>query len=157
MKIFKINEQIEIVCESKSTRSGFRHEATLMINGSEQEKTKICYQNRTWERYEFESVMLRLIEKSSCLSMEQKAQAMAFIKKDNTDWSMFKSVGMIAKLGDVFSKDKKEANDWKQRMIKAGLGNSGIEMPDDWDALDEETKEARLNKVIEHCMSVGKK
>ena len=28
---------------------------------------------------------------------------------------------------------------------------------DKWDALDEETKEARLNKIIEHCMSVGKK
>jgi hypothetical protein len=33
-------------------------------------------------------------------------------------------------------------------MIKAGLGNKGLEMPEDWDSLSEEEKERRLNNVI---------
>jgi hypothetical protein len=44
--------------------------------------------------------------------------------------------------------DKKEQNDWKARMLKAGLGNAGLQMPEDWESLDEQTKEARLNAVI---------
>ena len=63
MQSFKINENVEIVCQYESTRSGFRHLATLLIPGSEVEKTKACYQNRTWERFMFDSVMLGLADK----------------------------------------------------------------------------------------------
>ena len=35
-------------------------------------------------------------------------------------------------------------------MIKAGLENKGLIMPDDWDDLSEENKEIRLNGVIKH-------
>ena len=49
-------------------------------------------------------------------------------------------------------KDKKEKNDWKARMLKSGFGNMGLEMPEDWNSLDEETKEARLNAVIAQCI-----
>jgi len=33
-------------------------------------------------------------------------------------------------------------------MIKAGLGDKGLIMPEDWDSLDEDTKQARLDGVI---------
>lgn len=61
-------------------------------------------------------------------------------------------LGLIAgvmALGDIFGSDQKESNDWKTRMLKAGLENRGLIMPDDWDTLDEATKERRLNAVIE--------
>jgi hypothetical protein len=62
MRIFKLNDVYSVVCTSESTRSGFRHLATLTRGGYEIAKAKICYYNRTWEAYEFESVLLRIID-----------------------------------------------------------------------------------------------
>ena len=61
----------------------------------------------------------------------------------------FKSIAMVAKMGEIFhTGDKKAVNDWKVRMLKAGLSSRGLEMPEDWDTLTEEEKEKRLNAVI---------
>ena len=60
MKLIKIDENTTIMCDVKDTRSGFKHEATLFINGNEIRKTKICYLNRTWERFQYESVLNKL-------------------------------------------------------------------------------------------------
>lgn len=81
MRIFKINEHIEIVCDSKSTRNGFKHEATLMRNGYEQETVKINYLNRTWERYEYESVLKKLVDSSKNLSSNEKEDCMKVIRR----------------------------------------------------------------------------
>lgn len=147
MKIFKINDRIEIICDVKKTRNGFKHEATLMINGDEQEITKINYLNRTWERYAYESVLLKLIDKTQSLSDADKIICREFINKDNTDWSQFRTTFTIAKLGEIFADTTREKNDWKLRMLKAGI--SGIDIPEDWDKLNEDEKERRLNKVLE--------
>jgi hypothetical protein len=157
MRTFRINEKIEIVCVSEKTRNGFRHLATLLFNGSEVDKAKCCYLNRTWERYEFQSVMSNLIEKSKALSEDEKQICRKFIEGDRTDWSDFKATSMVAKLGDLFCESKKEKNDWKERMLKAGFGDKGLIMPDDWDTLDEDTKQARLNAVIAVMSNVGDK
>ena len=69
--------------------------------------------------------------------------------KPFSDNEHFKSTLMIAKLGDLFCQDKKEKNDWKKRMLMAGLENRGLSMPDDWNELSEDEKESRLNKVME--------
>lgn len=148
MRTFRITEKIEIVCESERTRYGFRHLATLLIDGIEQEKHKCCYYNRTWERFEFQSVAKGLVSKSKELSEEEKKICNDYLDGDRTDWSDFKAVNMVAKLGDLFCDNQKDKNDWKKRMLVAGLGNKGLEMPDDWDTLDEDTKQARLDGVI---------
>jgi len=62
MRIFKINENISIVCNGVNTRNGFKHTANLIINGIDVLETKICYLNRTWESYEYESVINKLKE-----------------------------------------------------------------------------------------------
>ncbi len=64
----------------------------------------------------------------------------------------FSAIGMAAMMGDVFGKTKKEKNDWKTRMLKAGLENSGLIMPDDWDSLSEKQKEKRLNAAIKELV-----
>jgi uncharacterized Fe-S cluster-containing protein len=61
MRSFKLSDEYEVVCESQGTRRGFRHLATLLKNGNEIDKAKICYLNRTWESYEFESVLNKII------------------------------------------------------------------------------------------------
>ena len=152
MRIFKIDERIEVVCKSENTRNGFRHLATLFVDGIEKENAKCCYQNRTWERYEFQSVLNEVVNKSfknKVISEEEKKACAEFIDGDQTDWSDFKTISAVAKLGDIFCESKKDKNDWKARMLKAGLENKGLIMPEDWDTLDEDTKQKRLDKVIE--------
>jgi hypothetical protein len=79
----------------------------------------------------------------------QRARAKEFVEHYQESNKDLNAVGMIMKLGEVFSAgDQKRSNDWKARMLKAGLGNKGLIMPDDWDTLTEDEKEKRLNGVI---------
>ncbi|KKM75922.1 hypothetical protein LCGC14_1385390 [marine sediment metagenome] len=160
MRIFKISKRIEVVAKSEKTRSGFRHLATLFVDGDEAENAKATYQNRTWEAYEFESVLIAVANKAfenKVISEEQRDEIVKFSKGDRTDWSEFKTISMVAKLGEVFGETKKEKNDWKARMLKAGLENKGLSMPEDWDELDEDTKQKRLDGVIKIMDMMSKK
>src|SRR5258708_7600362 len=147
MKTFKINETTEIVCEWKKTRMAFKHVATLIINGSERDSVKICYQNRTWERFEYDSVIEKLLEKN--FSKEEKEKALGVILKINEGApSPFRMIAAIAQLGEIFGKTQKEKNDFKKGILKAGLEKQGLSFPDDFDSLDESVREARLNGAI---------
>lgn len=150
MKTFEIEKDYQIVCEVKKTRNGFKHEATLLRSGYEIERTKICYYNRTWERFEFESVLRKLLDKTDILTKRRKNNFIEKASDKNREEikKEFGLIGKIAGLGEVLGQNKKEKNDFKARIIKAGLENKGLIMPDDWDELDEKTKETRLNKVI---------
>lgn len=53
-----------IVCEYQNTRSGFRHVATLLKNNHEIDRQKVCYLNRTWERFTYETVIQKTLEKN---------------------------------------------------------------------------------------------
>ncbi len=152
MKIFKVNKNIEIVCEFKNTRRGFKHTATLLYNNNERESVKVCYLNRTWESFTFETVLEKLAEESNTLSDNEKKLFQKYIKNGgriDDDLKPLKTVAMVASLGNIFGKTQKEKNDWKTRMLKAGLEGKGLIMPDDWNELSEEEKEKRLNGVIE--------
>ena len=73
MRLFKINKEYTAICEVKKTRIAFKHTAILLKNGYEIDQVKICYQNRTWERYQFESVLAHLLAKTKILT-ELKAK-----------------------------------------------------------------------------------
>jgi hypothetical protein len=62
MKIFNLDKNFSIVCDFVGTRNGFKHTAILCRKGQEVYETKICYLNRTWECFEFESVLLKVID-----------------------------------------------------------------------------------------------
>jgi hypothetical protein len=146
---FNVNPKIKMAAQSQRTQSGFRHVATLYLNGEEKESAKVTYQNRTWESYEFQTVLSKLVDTSTSLSNEEKIECKKYLAKDHTDWSEFKTISSIAKMGDIIGGDTiKEKNDWKARMLKAGLEKYGLEMPEDWESLDEKTKQERLNKII---------
>lgn len=51
------------VCESKPRQGGFKHEATLLFKGREVGRAKVCYYNRTWEAYQYDTVRAVLAEK----------------------------------------------------------------------------------------------
>jgi len=150
MKTFKINEFTEITCNCVNTRYGFRHDAKLYVNNELHTKTKACNYNRTWESFEYESVISDLLNKAKIMSNEEESEFLNKCRKNELDEvnANFGFIAGIAKLGELFCENQKDKNDWKARMIKAGLGNKGLIMPDDWDSLSENDKEARLNMVI---------
>ncbi|MBE3138142.1 MAG: hypothetical protein IMZ43_12245 [Thermoplasmata archaeon] len=147
MKTFKINDQIQIECEWKKTKMAFKHVATLWIDGRKVDETKICYQNRTWERYEFESVLGKLIDKTKFLSEDRRAEVLTFIG-NYKEGNPFGGLLMIAKIGDVLCDTKEEKNNWKQRMMKASLGEA-IDFPEGWPGLSEDEREVCLNGGLE--------
>jgi hypothetical protein len=155
MKTFRINEHIEIVCVSERTRSGFRHVATLIVDGNEIDTNKVCYQNRTWERYDFESVMVRLVRKTPFLSDADKKLCNEYLAGDRTDWSAFRTISSIAKMGDLLCDNERDKNNWKARMLKAGIPD--LDIPKEWDNLDEAEKSKRLDAVIAMTTKLGDK
>lgn len=151
-KIFKVDNQIEIWCYARSTKNGFSHRAVMVVKGQKSTEAKCQYLNRTWERYEFESVLDKVLRKDKYYSDSQIKVLIDGWADDNHKEldKTFGRIAMVAKMGEVFGQTTKEQNDWKARMLKAGLGNMGLEMPADWDRLDEDTKQERLNAVIQH-------
>lgn len=61
MKIFTLDQTYSVVCNTADTRNGFKHVATLCRNGYEIAKAKICYLNRTWERFTYEDVLIKVV------------------------------------------------------------------------------------------------
>lgn len=77
MRVFKLGNAI-VVCESKSTRNGFKHTASLVIRGYEICEAKCMYFNRTWESYQYETVFHKVLDMTDQLTHTKKKR---FIKK----------------------------------------------------------------------------
>ena len=149
MKTFEINENYQILCDWQKTRNGFKHVAKLknqhFVTIAE---TKVCYLNRTWESFEYETVIAKLLEMAKIMTKDEQRNYLDLLQKREYDKirKQFALIGNIAKLGDILCQDKKDKNDWKKRIIKAGLPD--MEIPADWDQLTEDEKENRLNNII---------
>ena len=55
--------EYKINCYGQDTNYGFRHVAFLDRGYTEEQLAKACYYNRTWERFTYETVLSRAIEK----------------------------------------------------------------------------------------------
>lgn len=77
-----------------------------------------------------------------------EVRGLTIVKGEKEPDGMLKSTAMVALFGNILCNTQKEKNDWKARMLKAGLGNRGLMMPDDWNTLSEDEKERRLNGAI---------
>jgi hypothetical protein len=150
-KTFNLDKNITVDCWTYETRYSWGHKSQLWIDYKVVSEKKITYYNRTWESYTYQSILDYIVREYKGFTKDQKAKYQAMIKNDNfsQDADIFKNVSMIAKMGDIFGRNQKESNDWKARMLKAGLENKGLIMPDDWDTLSEDEKEKRLNGAIE--------
>jgi lysyl-tRNA synthetase class II len=154
MKTFKVNQNYQIGCEYQKTRNGFKHVAKLFRTGlsgttTNISETKVCYLNRTWESFEYETVIEKLLQINSDLFSKQTITK--FLKRQKGEYKKqfqdnCKTISAIAQIGNLLCNDQKEKNDWKKRMLLAGLPDLNI--PEDWDLLSENDKENRLNMVI---------
>lgn len=114
----KVNgEEITFRCYTTDTRSGFCHTAHLMGWKYDITDTKASYYNRTWERFEYESVLKRAIDKLPA-DIQQPVydqlidhKAAEEEKKAEEDFNAFKA------LHDSLSPENKER-----------LANSGIQI-----------------------------
>lgn len=157
MKTFKINKDYQIACNYEKTRNGFKHVAKLQKMQKRSwssifdtiSETKVCYLNRTWESFEYETVIEKLLSFNTDIFPKQTITK--FLKRQRGEYkkqakSMFSSISMVAQIGNILCNDQKEKNDWKKRMLLAGLPD--LQIPEGWDLLSEEEKENRLNNVI---------
>ena len=155
MAYFKINDKLAIVAKYYETHHSWGHKAYLYeIRTPEQDDRLICkdiitYVNRTWERFTFESALYSVVEKalSKRLITEVEAQECRDYIKNYEEPSRFSTLAGIAKMGELLTDTPKQANDWKAKMLKAGLGEAMI-LPDDWEQLSDEEKTARLDGAI---------
>ncbi|MEK0337844.1 MAG: hypothetical protein QQN41_10465 [Nitrosopumilus sp.] len=69
--LFKLGKAA-IECVSGNTRNGFKHTATLRIDGFKICTVTCTYLNRTWEAYEYESVFQKILSKTDALTERQK-------------------------------------------------------------------------------------
>jgi hypothetical protein len=155
-KTFKLDRNVTIECNSYVTRYSWGHEAELYINGHMESCKKITYYNRTWESYTYQTILRNIVEgvSNKLIDKKRKLEYVAIIQNENfsQDKDIFKSIALVAKMGELLTTDKKEANDWKVRMLKAGLQDKGLIMPEDWPTLSEPEKEKRLNGAIEQLL-----
>lgn len=148
VRVFNIDEKTKIYAEAEETRNGFKHTATLIVDGQPVDKSTAHYLNRTWESYEYQTVVNNLIDKSPYIKDKQGEKSKFEEASHKKIEGEFRTIANVASLGEVFADTKKDKNAWKLRMIKAGLGNKGFEVPADWDKLSEDEKEKRLDLVI---------
>ena len=153
MTTYKLNKNFIVECKTieGGGKYAFKHKATLYNDDIEIATNTITYINRTWERFTYESTIKGLLEIAE--EYINKKQRDRFMKKISDEAlgrveQDFKIIGNLAKVGEVFSTNKKQANNFKKKVLKAGLGK-GLSFPSDWDKLPAETQETRLNKAIE--------
>lgn len=114
----KVNgEEIEFRCYTTNTRSGFCHTAHLMGWKYEITDTKASYYNRTWERFEYESVLKRAIEK-----LPNDIQQAVY------DQIIDHKAAEEEKQAEDMFKSFKDLHDGLNEENKERLANSGIEI-----------------------------
>ena len=120
----KVNgKEIEFRCYTTDTRCGFCHTAHYVGWDYDLTDTKASYYNRTWERFEYESVLKKAIDK---LPKEIRQQVYDQIIEGKAAEEEKKAEEMVEKfqaLHDGLSEENKER-----------LANSGIEIHSEGDA-----------------------
>ena len=155
MKIYNFGEGYQVNCRSEKTRYGFRHLCELTQNYNVLAKTKACYYNRTWEAYEFQSVIHQAIGIAFGAGGRRKntPDQIALIKqyKDEIDArargieaKRFDPVKMVCAFGALLTSNPEERANWDKRMLST---IPGIDFPDDFDQLPAEEKQRRLDAV----------
>lgn len=83
---------------------------------------------------------------------ELKNKVKSKMNKNDNGTGFLKTVGTVAMMGDIFAKTPAEKNAWKVRMLKAGLQNRGLDIPEDFDKLSEKERKRRLDGAIGELM-----
>lgn len=156
-KTFPINDNYSINCYWDRTRYGFRHIAKLIrlqdsagaSDYTEIARAKVCYYNRTWESFEYETVISCLLDRAKIVSKDQKSEFMSMLRRGELDRinASFGFIGAMAKAVSLLADSPKEANDRKEGVLKSALGPQGLIMPETWQS--EEARTSALDGAIQ--------
>jgi hypothetical protein len=145
MDFFKLNSEYYVQCRSENTRYGFRHLAELHRGASVVAHAKCCYYNRTWESYEYQSVINQLLS-SYFTPPVSKRYIKKLDAKAHADCDRrFGTIAAVAKIGALLCEKPEEKNNFQKRILDT---IPGIDFPDDFDALPEDEKQKRLAGAI---------
>ena len=115
--------EIEFRCYTTDTRNGFCHTAHYVGWDYDLTDTKASYYNRTWERFEYESVLKRAIEKLPTDIRQQVYDQIIDGKAAEEEKKADEMVKSFEALHSSLSDENKER-----------LANSGIEIHTEEDA-----------------------
>ncbi len=159
MKTYSFGEGYQVNCRSEKTRYGFRHLCELTKDYNVIAKTKACYYNRTWEAYEFQSVIHQAINAAfdnRTRAQQKKGQEINPLIKQYCDEvdarargieaKKFDPVKMVCAVGALLTDNPEERANWDKRMLST---IPGIDFPDDFDSLPVEEQQRRLDKAKE--------
>lgn len=113
MQIFNCKKypELSIVAYSYETRNSWGHKAELLLNNyNTLANTKIVYINRTWERYQYQSVILKVLRNYMDYLIEdyiddyKKAHSIARLKKSQREelTNQAKTTAIIEKLNTFY-------------------------------------------------------
>ena len=120
----KVNgKEIEFRCYTTNTRCGFCHTAHYVGWDYDINDTKVSYYNRTWERFEYESVLKRAIDKLPAEVRQAVYDQIIDHKAVEEEQKAEEMVESFKALHSSLSAENKER-----------LANSGIEMRSESDA-----------------------
>ena len=120
----KVNgKEIEFRCYTTNTRCGFCHTAHYVGWDYEINDTKASYYNRTWERFEYESVLKRAIDKLPAEVRQAVYDQIIDHKAVEEERKAEEMVESFKALHEGLSEENKER-----------LANSGIEINSESDA-----------------------
>ncbi len=155
MKTYNFGEGYQVICRSERTRYGFRHLCELTKDYNVLAKTKACYYNRTWEAYEFQSVIHSAI--NAAFDNRTRAQQKKGMEPDprikqfhdevdnialGRESKRFDSLKMVCAVGALLTSNPEERAKWDKRMLST---IPGIDFPDDFDQLPVEEQQKRLD------------
>ena len=141
-----------IKCWTTDQRDGFTHYAQIWRDGESISSARVKYYNRTWEAFEYESVINNAIDKAP---KELQAELTAGLTGKPEQAGSEQALGAILALGDIVSKSEAERNSWRLRMLLATYGEA-LQVPDDWEKLPEAIKTERLDKIEQIITKGGK-
>lgn len=145
-KTIEIDELYSLNCYFERTRYGFRHVVELLRNQCFAAKDKCCYYNRTWESYDYQSAIHKVLHKYFNEDVAKGYCDLVDAKEKGRISGEFGMIAAIAKMGDILCEKQEDKLDWKKRMLGTV---PGIDFPKDWENLPEEEKQRRLDGAIE--------
>jgi hypothetical protein len=145
---FKIDKDYTVTAWWENTSYGFRHIAVLYHKGQEVERAKATYYNRTWESYEFRSVIYAVVSKH----FPEKEVPKIMEKVDKNRGSMWAKGTNIPKVKEKMT--EQEAEDRYKYELQKGLINT--EDTPHYDSF-EEFKQNLIDMGVEVLDAKGKK
>ena len=122
-------KQFTFTCYGQETSYGFRHICTLGYNDTTECRrikddiiAKACYYNRTWESFEYETVLRKGIE-NLCETQETKDKLYAILITKTAQDEHEKCMAQVKAFETLWS----GLSDENKQHIKNGVGENGIQ------------------------------